>query len=403
MNQRIIIITYILYMSSCMLAEPSSPPQEPQVWITVLVHGVINPKPHLSFANFIRVLQDQIADSIYTRSVELIRKDTFFHQYHAMQGTGLQLVDMTLIEPGAAASAFATVYEQISMMNRKQSCFNIYYTFGWSGLISPQLRLMEAEIFYHQLVQEVKKYQEQQITPGIRIIAYSHGGHLTLNLGVVHAYLAQDLHIDELILLGLPVIYDTDYLINSSLFESIYHVYSPGDRVQLTDFSSFHLSNRIFKPRADLTIPPKLLQVQLRCKRIARTKTTYTYPLCPRWLIRNADPGHTELFSFGWIHNYRTYVPLYPLPAAAYLGFILQELQQNPQFKEHVIVDIHPFADSMILSSADGTQQHTVPFISEEQRAALAAYVQQYAPHNFTQATFEQRTAQAIAAATLKE
>lgn len=370
-----------------------------EVWMTIFVHGIINPKPYISLGNIIRVMQDQIADSIYARSVHLIRKDPFFYQYHAMQEMGLHPIDLNCIQPGAAATAFANLYEQISAFNRTQSCTNHYYTFGWSGLLSSQLRLMESDIFYRHLVQEIQKYEAQGINPKIRVVAYSHGGHLALNLGVIHAYTDKKITIDQLVLVGLPVVGHTDYLINSPLFSTIYHIYSPGDRVQVTDFLSFSLSNRTFKSRATLQLPSKLIQVQLRCKRLARTKTAYSHPQYPRWLIRNADPGHTELYSFGWTYNYRKHLPFYPLPAAAYVGYIVQSLQEHPEIKNHAIVDIYPYKECMIVSNIEGTFNKTVNFISQEQHAALSAYALQYQPENFTQKTFEQRTAQAIAQA----
>ena len=59
----------------------------------------------------------------------------------------------------------------------------------------------------------------------MRVIAYSHGGNLALQLGAVHVTKSaeEQFTINELFLFGTPVQTETDYLINSPLFNKVYN------------------------------------------------------------------------------------------------------------------------------------------------------------------------------------
>ncbi len=375
-----------------------------ETWLTIIVHGIINPKPHISLSNIILVMRDQIENSLYAHTVDITRNDPFFYQYHPMQAPGLQKIDMHDFKEGSASTAFAHVYDAMSKLNQKIPCTNEYYTFGWSGLLGTKIRTIDAEIFYWQLTQELKKYHAQNIFPKIRIIGYSHGGHITLHLATIHAKQETEnalQAIDEVILLGLPVVCDTDHLVAAPLFKKVFHVYSPGDRVQISDFLACHrfLSNRMFKSRSDFTIPDNLYQIELRWKRLARTKKKYTFPHYPKWLIRNADPGHTELFSFGWIYNYRDYMPFYPLPAVCYLGYILQAIEQAASETRAITVDIRPFQDCMFLQDKNSKKINKIPFLTQEQQEYFRCLVNPFKPQGFNHQVFSEKTAKTLSKA----
>lgn len=368
-----------------------------ETWLTIIVHGIINPKPHISLSNIILVMRDQIENTLYYHTVDITRNDPFFYQYHPMQAPGLHQIDMHNVQEGNAATAFAQIYEQMSLLNQPKPRKNIYYTFGWSGLLGTKIRYIDAEIFYKQLAAELANYHAQQIYPKVRIIGYSHGGHIALHLATIHAQQKIPMlsSVDELILLGLPVVCDTDHLVSRPLFKKVYHVYSPGDRVQISDFLACHrfLSNRMFKSRSDFTIPDTLYQIELRWKRLARTQKKYTCPHYPKWLIRNADPGHTELFSFGWIYNYRDYLPYYPLPAVCYLGYILQAVEQSMADARTITVDIRPFENSMILRNQYNRKTNTISFLNQDQQQFFKDMTRPFIPKTFNHKLFNERTA----------
>lgn len=380
-----------------------------ELWITVVVHGIVNIKPHLSVSNLIRFMRDQITDSVYARAVEIMRIDPFFFQYSAMQGLGLEKVDPTVKQEGYASGAFAFSYLNFAQLNGKTNEKNIFYTYGWSGLLSTQIRYHEAEIFYHALEQEINNYRAVGLNPKVRIIGYSHGGYIALNLGAVFNNKKMDAAlwaVDELVLLGVPVISDTDFLVDSLLFKHVYHVYSPGDRVQVVDCLATNrfFSHRIFRSRLGFLLPQKLTQIQLRIKRIERSRRAQKYCLDtsakvhPK-LLRNADPGHTELWSFGWSMGYRSYLPLYPFPAGVYLGYLINEIKNKNLSSNHFIMDIRPFQEKILISAYDSSLNTELHFPSKSFHQELTDQLAPYIPNNCSRAAYKLRSDQALAVA----
>ncbi len=377
-----------------------------EFWITVVVHGIVNIKPHLSVSNLIRFMRDQITDSIYARAVEIMRVDPFFFQYSAMQGLGLEKIDPTLKREGYASGAFALSYTSFDQLNNQNNEKNIFYTFGWSGLLSTQIRYYEAEIFYRALENEINYYRAQGLNPKVRIIGYSHGGYIALNLGAVFNNKkkdAVDWCVDELILLGVPVISDTDFLVDSLLFKEVYHVYSPGDRVQVVDCLATNrfFSHRIFRSRLGFLLPQKLKQIQFRVKRVAKTRAAKHH--CkhhaqeyPAKLLRNADPGHTELWSFGWSMGYRSHLPLYPFPAGVYLGYLINSIKNNYIGNNHLIMDIRPFQEKICISAYDSSFNMVVPFPSKQFHEEVVQQLNPYVPINCSREAYKQRSDHAL-------
>ena len=99
----------------------------------------------------------------------------------------------------------------------------------------------------------VADFKAQGIDVNVRIIGYSHGGNVLLNMALARQRnpFLSPLTVHELVLLGMPVQQETDYLINDPLFEKIIHIYSRGDRIQKLDFFSCHrfFSRRLFKKK----------------------------------------------------------------------------------------------------------------------------------------------------------
>jgi hypothetical protein len=381
-----------------------------EVYLNIFVHGIINIKPHLSLSNLIRFMRDQITNSVYAYAVEIMRKDPFFYQFYAMEDLGLHKIDTDHLQEGYASGAFALSFDAFSTLNAPNPHQeNFFYTFGWSGLLSTQVRYQEAFLFYEQLEKEVAEYKKRGIIPKIRIIAYSHGGYIALNLGAVFDTLkplTPAWLVDELVLIGVPVISDTDFLINSALFKRVYHFYSPGDRVQVVDCLATNrfFSNRVFSSRCGFFLPDKLIQVQLRFKRIART--CFARDGCkhhkehyPTRLLRNADPGHTELWSFGWTSGYRTYLPYYPFPAGAYIGYIINALNSYGPFGNHPTVDIRPFQNAMIITSNKPRKEICVPFPTSLEHNHIVTLIQPCVPKNYSKQIYEQKAQEALAIA----
>ena len=371
--------------------------------IIILVHGILSIKQCLNPQNMVKFARDKIGDTAYARTIELTRRDSFFYQHHPMQGLGLRKIDLSQEEKGAAAAAYAkaldAIYDQINNTTKR-----IYYTFGWSGLLSPRMRYLEAKIFYEHMLKEFDQYYQKNINLTIRIIGYSHGGNVALKLAEVYKTegYAKDnkIIVDELILVGIPILPETDYLVNSSLFKKIYHFYSYGDRVQRLDCFSLSsmFSNRIFHERNDFKLPDKWVQVNIRLKRPAKGKERILQQENPdiavhrKRLMRTADPGHTELWSFGWTPtSFRNNFPLYPLPFSTFTPFIIHSLEQYAHETKSLSVELHPFLERMLFYDYLAKKETIVPFVTKSQLVLLRDLLKPYIPNNFTKKAYNKR------------
>lgn len=374
-----------------------------EVWVTIFVHGIMSIKPHVSASNFLRFMTDDVRNTVYSKTVEKMRNDPVFYQNQAMQGLGLLPADPTQPSPDNAANTMAMVFETMSRFtNPNKNIQNHYYTYGWTGLLSEAQRTQDGTTLYTALVTLVANYKSNGIEPHIRLIGYSHGGNICLK--VAHAALetGHDNHptIDELVLLGMPVQTETDYLINHAMFKKVYHIYSRGDRIQKLDFFSLNrfFSRRIFKERKDFQLPDKLIQIQLKCTRnTAKGKTMqraydFTSPAViggkSRYL-RDASPGHTELWFFGWTPaNYRSYYVLYPLPSVALVPMIVQTthyFEETDLFQKPTLIDIRPEHEIIVIKNQKSQRVLTITkFLSKDEFNTLKTEILKYAPAEYT-------------------
>lgn len=395
--------------------------KKPEVWLTIFVHGIMSIKPHVSFSNFLRFMTDDVHNTVYSKTVERMRNDPTFYQNQAMQGIGLKEIDPTNPSKENASNVIAMTFEYMSQFaHPDQLIENHYYTYGWTGLLSPQQRYIDAQKFYEELAQEVEHFRKQGIDPKIRIIGYSHGGNICLNLALVarEAQPTAPFSIAELILIGMPVQSETDYLVNDPIFEKIYHIYSRGDRIQKLDFFSFDrfFSRRIFKPRRDFILPDKLIQIQLKCTRnTTRTSHKKTVGAYNKFdsnalvggksrFLRNASPGHTELWFFGWTPaNYRSNFPLNPLPVVSFIPIIIQsalDFEEKSLFEKPTLIDIRPEHELILIKNQKSHRVLTVkPFLTPEAFEKLKQDVISCTPENFTAEYYTSRIVDAYSKA----
>lgn len=360
-------------------------------WITIFIHGIMGIKPYLSIPNCIRLWKDTIDDTVYKTAVDMIRSDSYFYQNQAMQDIGLQPIDRQKKvgnASGAMAFIFKTFYEDLGIPD------HYYYTFGWSGLLSAESRCQAANQFFDELSALDTQLKREGCIPHFQLIGYSHGGNVCLNLAKIKAEKdsSSPLKIDQLILVGTPIIHETDYLINDPLFGHIYNIYSVQDHVQALDiFSSKTLfSSRTFCPRSSFQLPDNLTQIELqvvRNKRSSRQKIDCCFgdPLPHHKELRRASPGHAELWLFGWTpHNYRRKYALYPLPTIALTPFIIAHLQSLPQRrpKKSWRVTIMP-EHERITFAYPHTNPRTFKFLEKEKLKTLKKEILGYAPENY--------------------
>jgi len=346
----------------------------PEVWVTIFVHGIMSIQPHLTLHNIMRFIRDDVQDTIYSKTVEYMRLDPYFYLNQAMQEFGLKKIDLFDLQPGNASNAIAHIYDQVTHMTNPNTQ-NHYYTFGWSGLLSPSSRYQDAIRLLQELTHELKeKFWSKNIMPKIRLIGYSHGGNVCLNIAAAknntdpHSLVS----VDELILVGVPIQTETDYLSADPIFKQIYSFYSRADRIQRIDFFSFNriFSRRYFRSNHHFKVPKKLMHIEMKIHRLRKAKKpkkTVTTPALihainlnnPNVLsgrsrsLRNCSPGHLEFWFFGWSpKHYRSNFALHPLPAFVIIPYIIHcinsvKSQLKPPYP--VIADIRPELNTMVI------------------------------------------------------
>lgn len=342
-------IYFIIAILSCSLACATGK----DVWVTIFVHGSFSLKPHLNISNIIKMFNDSIEESLYYRSTEINRRDPFFYKNQAMGELGLHRIDITNPTTILAAPTVALAYEAISRTAGYPES-NHYYTFGWSGLVSNKLRYIEAGFLYKELTKLVNKMRQDGYNPLLRIIGYSHGGNLGLQLGAIHQTKSKEeqVFIDEFHMIGTPIQLETDYLITSPIFKRSYNWYSRGDGVQTLDFFSFKrfFSKKKFSKRNNFTPPKNLTQIRLKISELIPKNCKYigTIPNNDKELYRhfreiNFDPGHFELWFMGWTTlRYRKEFPINPLPVMIFLPLITQYINNDPKTPQDLVAFIQP-------------------------------------------------------------
>ena len=343
-----------------------------EVWITVLVHGNISIKPFLCYKNIRNLMFDAVDKTEYAYAADCIRVDPFFYGVQQMQNLGLVPIQKESCKKGDACAAFAQIYDEINSLSGKTE-ENYYYTFGWSGLMSHTKRLEEADLFYDQLFQLIKSYQDKHIDPRIRLIGYSHGGNVCLNLA--HSHKKREAEktidcIDQLILLGMPVQAENAAFVEDNLFKKVYHFYSIADKIQRIDFFSF---KRFFSKKRFRNIHSKNL-TQIGVSLIQDKK--------------DFSPGHTELWFFGWTaFNYRKNFPLYPFSLVHILPLLLNSIEQEER-KNHLMLTLYPQEEELTLTYQKNKRHKktvtTYPFLSQENHKKLAAKALSFSPESYT-------------------
>ena len=245
------------------------------IWVTIFVHGIMSIQPHLTIQNVMRFIRDDVHHTIYSKTVEYMRLDPYFYLNQAMQEFGLKKIDLNDLQPGHATNALAHIYDDVTKMVSPGTQSN-YYTFGWSGLLSPTSRYADSIRLLEELTSELQeKYWQQGIFPKIRLVGYSHGGNVCLNLAAArqNTNKKSPISVDELILVGVPIQTETDYLANDPIFKKIYHFFSQKDRIQRIDFFSFNrvFSRRYFRNSNNFKVPKKLMQIDMKFLRKAQT------------------------------------------------------------------------------------------------------------------------------------
>ncbi len=344
-------------------------------WITIFVHGALGVGANASPHTISLMRKDAIEGSSYEANVNAIREHPYVAALSPVGKQGLHTITPhnTFID---AAHVLCELYTDLALsLGGEKSTF---YTYGWSGLISNKRRVPEARTFYVAL----RKLYEEQIklgnSPKIRLIGYSYGPVMFLNLATIRAeeFPHDTFVIEETILLGTPITLGLHRLISAPPFKKVYNIYSRADKIQRLDaFSGYAMSHRCFKG----TIP-NLVQIEY--------KVTAPYlhtkgKTVPSFMRRRANQsfGHVELWSFGWTrHYYRKNLYLYPLCGAVFIPFLLHAARCCSS--QHIQVDLRAEQEEARIRSHVCHEQKTIPFIKQTELQQLITKAMSYHPDN---------------------
>ncbi len=361
----------------------------------IFIHGTVKPA-EFSFSNLMKIIRDEVDNTLYSLGAKYIRQDPLFHKMHIMQDEGLHPI---ILPPTGktcnAAQLVAQLYNIQFEHFEKEPIKNIYYTFGWNGLLSKTKRYQEAVFFYDELTKELKKLKQQGINPSITIIAYSHGANVVLYLPSVRdenpRFKQYPLSIDQLVLIATPIQKETDHFSADPMFKQIYNIYSTEDSIQVLDLLSSHriFSDRIFTNRRDFKIPPKIQQIRFRVvkdikrKRKARNlKAKHEVLTHPKVKLIHKDPGHTEMWAFHWgSYWYRDTFPLRPLPGATFIPTILYAADTHKAYK-NLTFTLAPEQNSFSIKSKKDRFQKSFQFLPDAQKNELWETAREHRPED---------------------
>ncbi len=230
---------YIILQLSYYLTSYTSPVQD----ITIFVHGTVWPSlallsPIYTYHNLIK------PRNWYSKCLSRLRNTELLHHDSILLERGLQKIDSEAIKQYEHSSlspelskkgAYHIVGAHHMMTQLNGNSDQLYYAFGYTGLLSEEHRKETSAEFYKELTQLYQEYKTSGYVPRITICAYSHGGNVALYLAEQEDVQQQHLEIEKLILLATPIQPETAGYSIHPLFKRIYHFFSPGDTVQGND------------------------------------------------------------------------------------------------------------------------------------------------------------------------
>lgn len=325
-------------------------------WMTILIHGTVGFQANVSLETIMRVKNDCIEGSSYERNVAAIREHPYLFALQPIQKLGLQPVKKSALNAAYSFSYIFTEMQKLMGIREK----NHFYTFGWPGLVSEKQRFAEAEKLHACILQKLKVFQKRGKKPKIRLIGYSHGATLLLNLADILDDSSERYCIDETYLIGIPVTHVSTQQIMNPCFKKIYNFYSRADKVQRLDVFSAcdFVSHRDFKG----CLPAGLTQIEIRFTAHLRRHPCLCLPPNMRGMI-NQSPGHIELWFFGWAPSgYRKNLHMYPLPTAVFIPYLICASQKVRS--KNIVIDVRPEQLKSVIRSKTCYEHCVIPFLN---------------------------------------
>jgi len=285
-NNYFVIIGIILLIPQISCIEKSN-----SIWVNVFVHGTI--APPLAILSPFAVINDCVEGSLFEQACSFMRNSCLCYQDQLIFDLGMHKVEPNFLidqdcDYFCAAPIILEAFRLIDNACISTKSQDVFYLFGWNGLLSQKVRRNAAFDLYKELVVLFNFYKKQGITPKFRILAHSHGGNVALNLaGINYQFVASEseadrfysnfevapyvkfnfaelnideaslfgsnekksLFIDELVMLGTPFQEETALFASSPIFGRVYNLYSDSDLIQSMD--SFSTRGRQSNQRID--------------------------------------------------------------------------------------------------------------------------------------------------------
>lgn len=356
-------------------------------WMNVYLHGGGMHPRYFSIRDFFKTLQGLEENSVYAEATKIVRTDPFFYLDQPVQDMGL--VRAFPVKPQAepyAAYVFGRLYNRLGLMIDPHFPRTIHYTFGWNGMLSIKGRHQGARALANALIDELGRLRKSGIFPKLRIIGYSHGGNVALELGAIKHEMTLPFTVDELVLLATPIQESNTHWLTDALFKKIYLFYSTGDYVQATDFLSSYthsFAHRHFSQRGAY-VPSNLTQVQIRFLRYTfaiDAKNTGSHIRTRRTYI---NPGHVEMFFFGWTAQwYREFFPIKPLPTGLFMPLLQKRITDAQLDGKHLVATIIPEQQHISFAIKGSERVVETPFLTPQQLIDLKHEAWQFEPFNY--------------------
>lgn len=357
------------------------------VTLTIFIHGTLGLRSNVSLSTALCLFHDCFSCSCYKSTVEMLRDDPTFYQYQAMQEEGL--IPINPLNKGFSGSAlFADMFDHnnTQIPGKKTVPERLYYTFGWSGMLSPTARYHAAKRLYKELKEELGRLKGLGMCPQITLVGYSHGGNVILNLERVWKESEDDekpFSIDKVIFLGIPVQPETSCYIHSPLFKSLYNFYSRSDCVQCCDCFALNrfCSGRKFKPDKHGYLPEKLIQMEIKmlssCDKCCACSSKKGFRI-------DRSPGHSELWTYAWTKDsYRTEFPLYPLPVAVFIPQLIDLADRHKYISHKLVASLDPETGNATVRAYRDYVKVTTTFAHPDLITRLKCQAWEYAPKDF--------------------
>ena len=335
---------------------------------TIFIHGTT--VPGLWLLNQPDKQQKEPLGDKFVSLVEKSRNDERFYDSSIMLECGMVPIGHPLInqcrtckldayQSRKAAVQAVTAYDDLT--NHLEN--NLYYLYGWSGLLSDECRKKEAEKLYQEIIKLDKKtFEKTGVHPFFDIISHSHGGNIVLYLAQQEEIHKQGLSIDHALLYEPPVQVETAHYCTSPLFKNLVLLYSEGDFIQTADFiSTTGKSCRTFSELISLDDAPNhIYEILLKLNGNAQALKHNTY------FYFDAYHGLTGLHST--IFNKNDAIDfLNPLPLVIFSPVIIKMLEPVPARKNAALV-LPGIRNELDICVADNSCVFNLNMVNQRQR-----------------------------------